>query len=148
MEETVYREWDYLRGVKEGWIPKLIRGVTVEQQTGTDCAQLEEEALACTTEVVDPFPKDSPLEGDSLCRAPVEDASLFLLKAFACVGVVAVVLFRALRAAALRLREGPGRAARVLRPRRVPRNGAAEGIYEDQRRAVLLRHEQPDQRVR
>ena len=40
MEETVYREWDYLRGVKEGWIPKLERGVTVEQQTGTDCAQL------------------------------------------------------------------------------------------------------------
>ena len=94
MEETVYREWDYLRGVKEGWIPKLERGETVEEQTGTDCAQLEEEALACTTEVVDPFPKIPHWKGiPCIAPSPAEVASLFLLKAFACVGVVAVVLF-------------------------------------------------------
>ena len=94
MEETVYREWDYLRGVKEGWIPKLVRGETVEAQTGTNCARLEEEALACTTEVVDPFPKIPHWKGiPCIAPSPAEVASLFLLKAFACVGVGAIILF-------------------------------------------------------
>ena len=44
MEEDVYREWDYLRGWREGWIPTLQRDVTVEAQTGLTCRDLEEQA--------------------------------------------------------------------------------------------------------
>ena len=55
---------------------------------------MEEEALACTTEVVDPFPKIPHWKGiPCIAPSPAEVASLFLLKAFAFVGVVAVVLF-------------------------------------------------------
>ena len=80
--------------MKEGWIPSLQRGVTVEAQTGTSCEQLEEEALACTTEVVDPFPKIPHWKGiPCVAPSPAEVASLFLLKAFACVGVGAIILF-------------------------------------------------------
>ena len=56
MEADAYREWDYLRGVQEGWIPVLVAGETVEETFGVTCADLEEDARDCTTDVVEPFP--------------------------------------------------------------------------------------------
>ncbi|KAJ8604325.1 hypothetical protein CTAYLR_002488 [Chrysophaeum taylorii] len=56
MEADVYREWDYLRGVREGWIPKLERNVDVSDQLGLTCEDLEQEAQDCTDGVVSPFP--------------------------------------------------------------------------------------------
>ena len=94
MELDVYREWDYLRGVKEGWIPKLERGRTVEAQTGLTCTTLEAEALQCTTEVVAPFPPIRHWRGVP-CVAPAvpEVVSLFLVQAFAWVGAGCVFMF-------------------------------------------------------
>ena len=40
MEAEVYREWDYLRGVREGWIPKLEAGKSAEKAFGT-CLEIE-----------------------------------------------------------------------------------------------------------
>ena len=60
MEADVYQEWDYLRGVAEGWIPKLQRGLSIEDQFGITCEDLEEDASDCTDGVVDPYP---PIKG-------------------------------------------------------------------------------------
>ena len=94
MELDVYREWDYLRGVKEGWIPKLERGRTVEAQTGFTCDALEAEALQCTTEVVEPFPKIKHWRGVP-CVAPAvpEVVSRFLVQAPTWVGAGCVFMF-------------------------------------------------------
>ncbi|KAJ1452410.1 glycoside hydrolase superfamily [Pelagophyceae sp. CCMP2097] len=56
MEADVYREWDYLRGVDEGWIPRLVTDLTIEEQFGETCESLEKEAADCTDGVVEPFP--------------------------------------------------------------------------------------------
>jgi len=91
MELDAYREWDYLRGVREGWIPKLERGVTVEAQTGTTCAELAAEASDCTTYVVDPFPKIPRWKGIP-CVPPTkaEVVASFLLRALAVIGALAL----------------------------------------------------------
>lgn len=57
MEADVYREWDYLRGVREGWIPKLDSGSIAEQFDGLTCEDLEAQAQDCTDDVVFPFPE-------------------------------------------------------------------------------------------
>mmetsp|Transcript_6158 Transcript_6158/g.7880 ORF Transcript_6158/g.7880 Transcript_6158/m.7880 type:complete len:462 (+) Transcript_6158:387-1772(+) len=56
MEADVYREWDYLRGVREGWIPILEHGLSIFDQFGFTCQDLEHDAIDCTDNVVDPFP--------------------------------------------------------------------------------------------
>lgn len=56
MEADAYREWDYLRGLREGWIPKLRRGQTVEDQLDVTCAQLVTQAADCTDDIVSPYP--------------------------------------------------------------------------------------------
>mmetsp|Transcript_7556 Transcript_7556/g.22405 ORF Transcript_7556/g.22405 Transcript_7556/m.22405 type:complete len:548 (-) Transcript_7556:43-1686(-) len=93
MEEDVYREWDYLRGWREGWIPTLQRGVTVEDQTGLTCRDLEEQALGCTDDVVEPFPKIPHWKGVP-CRRPtrLEAGASLALRFLALVGSGVVLL--------------------------------------------------------
>lgn len=56
MELDTYREWDYLRGVREGWIPKLDKGRSIQDQFGLTCNDFVEMAAPCTDGVIDPFP--------------------------------------------------------------------------------------------
>jgi len=56
MEADVYAEWNYLRGLREGWIPMLQRDLTIEEQFGLTCQDVEKDTSPCTDNVVDPFP--------------------------------------------------------------------------------------------
>lgn len=78
METDVYREWDYLRGVREGWIPRLARGRSIADQFGLTCAAIEESAADCTDGIVDPFP---PIPGWKGVQCAGNDARYRMLHA-------------------------------------------------------------------
>ena len=114
MESDAYREWDYLRGVEEGWIPTLEKGVSVEAQFGLTCKDLERETQACTTGVVEPFPKIDTWKSTpcgAAVLAPGRGASTLvnLLAAVAAVGLAGLAaagLYKAARAAANACKRG------------------------------------------
>mmetsp|Transcript_42490 Transcript_42490/g.54638 ORF Transcript_42490/g.54638 Transcript_42490/m.54638 type:complete len:192 (+) Transcript_42490:154-729(+) len=90
METNVYEEWDFLYGLKMGWMPHFKHDMTATEMFGS-CQHILDNTEN-NHDLIDPFPPASWLEGDDVTQLNHNSANLHPPTVYQCLKVAVTLI--------------------------------------------------------